>query len=169
MKLKSALLFSAFLLASVFSVSAQSFDLPTNVSFKTKEDFSGYEKDIIAAAKWLEATPVGQENEKRVLVNAFVLQWLTGSPAVTMEINKFAMDVTDKNPMLNMMLIAGYVRWVLENNYSTDKIKAYTAGVHSVINLYNLGGEVKKNKKLTTAIEKDKEGKLEDWVADNLK
>jgi hypothetical protein len=57
---------------------------------------------------------------------------------------------------------------VLENSYSTDKIKAHVAGLKSVIACYNLGGEVKKDKAITKLIDADKEGKLEDWVKEAL-
>jgi hypothetical protein len=64
--------------------------------------------------------------------------------------------------------MAGYARYCLENNYSTDQLKANTAGIKSAINSYNLGGDVKKNKRLSAAIDADKDGKLEDWVKEAM-
>lgn len=158
-------------LASVFFSfgNAQSFQVPANVKLDVKEDYANYEKDVIAAAKWLEATPVSKETEKRQEINAFIVKWISGSPSVTIEIDKLQMDVLDKNPQLLAMYMAAYARHVLENNYTSDKVKATTAAFKSVINLYKLGGDFKRNKNLRKLIERDKEGKLEDWVIENIK
>jgi hypothetical protein len=78
------------------------------------------------------------------------------------------MKLLDKNPQFVGLFMASYGRYCLENNYSKDVLKATTAGIKSVINCYNLGGEVKKNKLLDKAIAADKEGKLEDWVKGNM-
>jgi hypothetical protein len=168
MSTKTFCLLICLLTAGIFS-HAQEFQVPENIKLEKKEDYTVYEKDVIAAAKWLEATQVGKETDKRQKVNTFLLMWITGSPSVSLEINKFALDLTDKNPQLNMMFMAGFTRWVLENNYSKDQVKAYAAGIRSTINLYKLGGDVKKNKKLLTAIEKDKDGQLETWISENIK
>ena len=168
MKLKSFFRIFISVCSLTFSSKAQDFELPKEVSLETKEDYARYEKDIIAAAKWLEATPIGSQADKRVQVNAFVLKWLAGSPSVTVELDGLAAKIAEKNADLLGVFLASYSRYVLENNYSSDKVKAYTAAVKSVINTYNLGGDVKKNKDLLKAIAKDKEGKLEAWVVENM-
>ena len=68
-----------------------------------------------------------------------------------------------------MVFMANYGRYILANNYSKDKLKGYTAGIKSAINNYALGGDVKKNKLLSKAIDADKEGKLEEWVGEKMK
>ena len=60
--------------------------------------------------------------------------------------------------------MAGYTRYCLENNYSKDQLQSNIAGFKSVINCYNLGGDVKTDKALNKLIDASKEGKLEDWV-----
>src|SRR3982750_2044131 len=104
---KTFCLLICLLTAGIFS-HAQEFQVPENIKLEKKEDYTVYEKDVIAAAKWLEATQVGKETEKRQKVNTFLLIWITGSPTVSLEINKFALDLTDKNPQLNMMFMAGF-------------------------------------------------------------
>ncbi len=160
----------AVLCTAVFSVSAmaQEFELPDNITLSSKEDYARYEQDIIKAARWLEATPAGKEENKRQGVNLFVMQWITGSPTVTINLRPVVLKISDKSPQLNMMFMAAYARWCLENNNSKDELKAYTAAIKSILNLYNLGGEVKKNKTIQKALDADKEGKLEDWVKENM-
>jgi len=152
-----------------FNTTAQDFDVPENVSLKTKDDFVKTEKDIINASKWLEATQLGKEMDKRTKVNAFVLMWISDSPTITVEISKLCTDLSDKNPHLLGVFLASYCRYVLENNYSKDKLKGYTAGIKGMVNCYNLGGDIKKNKLLEKAVAADKEGKLEEWVKENMK
>jgi hypothetical protein len=146
---------------------AQNFEVPALPA--TKEEFIKSEPDFIAAAKWLETTPVGTDMDKRVQVNAYVIAWLTNSPTVTLEIDAAVSKVCEGNPQLLAVFLGGCTRYCLENNYSKDKGKINTAGMKALINCYNLGGDVKKNKTLSKAIEADKEGKLEDWVKEKWK
>ena len=156
-----------FLFANLIAT-AQDFtvpQLPTN-----KEEFIKSEPDIIAAAKWLEANPIGTQKEKTIQVNVYVMKWITTSPTVNIEIDAdFTNKLFDNNNQLLLMFMAGYIRYSLENNYSKDKLKCYTAGIKSAINNYALGGDIKKNKLLSKAIDADKEGKLEEWVGEKSK
>ena len=136
---------------------------------ETKEQFISSEKDFIAAEKWLESTAIGTDAEKRKLVNAWVTAWVINSPTVTVEVRSSILKLFDKNPELNILFLAAYSRYCIENNYSTDQLKCNVAGIKAVINCYNLGGEVKNEKSLNKVIEKDKEGKLAEWVEDAMK
>ncbi|MEI9810930.1 MAG: hypothetical protein WDO16_25310 [Bacteroidota bacterium] len=62
----------------------------------------------------------------------------------------------------------GLWRYSLENNYSKDDVKCNVSGIKAAIACYNLGGDIKNEKLLAKVIEKDKEGKLEEWVKDAL-
>ena len=149
-------------------VIAQDFTIPAVP--ETKEQFIQSEPDLIAAAKWLEANPIGKQKEKTIEVNAYVMQWLTKSPTVSLEIDSdFIVKLFEDNTQLMMVFMAGYTRYSLENNYSKDKLKGYTAGIKSAINCYALGGDTKKNKLLSKAIEADKESKLGEWVEEKMK
>jgi hypothetical protein len=163
-----------FLLAALASVlmslpaDGQDPQTPGDILFTTKEDYAKYEPDIIRGARWLESNPLGQQVEKRAEVSRFLLRWLTGSPTVSIELNPFVKDLTSKNPDFLIVFMAGYARWVLENQYSGDRIKAFTAGTKSVLNLFTLGGDVKNNKWILKAQEADSQAKLEDWVKENM-
>ncbi|MEI9910980.1 MAG: hypothetical protein WDO71_15700 [Bacteroidota bacterium] len=148
-------------------VHAQEFEVPASLPV-TKEEFVNTEKDVIAAAKWLESNAIGTDMNKRTKVNTWVLAWLTNSPNVTIEVQQPIMKLFDKNPQLLMVWMAGYARYCLENSYSKDNIKCNVAGIKSAIACYNLGGDIKKEKLLPKVIDKDKEGKLEEWVKEAL-
>jgi len=162
-KLHSAVFILLALLPVFFTATAQEFEVPADFP-KAKEDYTASEKDMIAAAKWLESTPVGTDMEKRVKANAWVIAWISGSPTVNVEIHAAVVKPLEKNPQLLSVWMAGYTRYCLENNYSTDKLKASVADMKSVIACYNLGGDLKKDKALTKLIDDDKDGKLGEWV-----
>lgn len=159
------LLFISLLLS--VAANAQEFEVPAD-SPTTKEEFIKTEKEMIAAATWLEATPIGTNMDKRIKVNAWVIAWISNSPTVTVEVRESIIKLFDKNPQLMAVFMAGYTKYCLENNYSKDVLQSNIAGIKSAITCYNLGGDVKKDKLLTKVIEKDKEGKLEEWVKEAI-
>jgi hypothetical protein len=165
--MKISTILSIFCLSFSIISSAQSFEVPANVP-STKEEFINSEKDMIAAAKWLETNPVGTDMDKRTKVNTYIIAWITNSPTVTVELRESIFKPFDKNPQLLSVYMAGYSRYCLENNYSKDQLQCNLAGLKSAINCYNLGGDIKKDKALTKLVDADKEGKLEDWVKDAL-
>ena len=169
--MKSLLAFVLLLGAFGFTpeTQAQDFIVPDKMEFKTKEDFVKTEKDIINASKWLELTPLGKEMDKRTRINAFVLMWVTNSPTVDIGINKLCTDLSDKNSHLIAVFLASYCRFVLENYYSTDNLKGCTAGIRGMINCYSLGGDIKRNKLLEKAAGAETDGRLEEWVKENMK
>jgi len=57
-----------FLFANLIAT-AQDFTIPQLST--NKEEFIKSEPDIIAAAKWLEANPIGTQKEKILAVNAY--------------------------------------------------------------------------------------------------
>ena len=157
------------LCCSVLAGLAQQFELPQNITLDKAGDYVKYEKDIIAAANWLESTPIGKEDDKRKQVSTFIMQWITGSPTVTIELNANGLTkIADKNPEMLLMFMAGYTRYALQNNYLNDKVKCSVEGMKSVLNLYKAGGDVKKNKTIEKAIAAGNEGKFEDWVNENI-
>lgn len=62
---------AAICLLLLFSVQvfSQDFEVPDDYSFEKKEDYAKYEKDIVAASKWLFANPMDKQNFKRKMVS----------------------------------------------------------------------------------------------------
>jgi hypothetical protein len=85
-----------------FVSTAQDFEVPQSLP-STKEEFVKSEKDMIAAAKWLENTGVGTDRDKRVKVNAWVIGWIINSPTVTIEVSYSFVKLFEKNPQLNIL------------------------------------------------------------------
>ncbi|HEX2532736.1 MAG TPA: hypothetical protein VHK69_03315 [Chitinophagaceae bacterium] len=164
MKLKQLLFSGCFILLTGTGLRAQGFTVPQQVVLKEKEDYRKYETDIIASAKWLEATPLGQEMEKRLQVNAFVVQWITGSPNVSVSIGNMVMKLVENNEDLLPLYLAGYARFILEGGDGNDALGAHLAAIRSILRCYALGGDVQKSKALQKAATLEKKGGLREWV-----
>lgn len=162
--IKKNLIFLSFILIFISPIHLFSQELELPKLPETKEDFIKPEKDFIAAEKWLETTPLGTNEEKRTEINAWIITWITNSPTVTINLRASILKVFDKNAQLLGVYMAGCSRYCIENNYSKEELKYNVAGLKAVINCYNLCGELKKDKALEKLIEKDKDGKLEEWV-----
>lgn len=161
-KRKVLLLSSIFALASVMTVQGQTkFEVPQKVELNTEADYAKYEKSIIDAAKWLEATDLNKEAEKRQQVNGFVLQWLSGSPNVTVDINEQLGALFENNAQLLGIYLASYTRNFLEQKSAATKFSAVKAGLLSMINVYKKGIDISKNKEMDQLL------KLNDAQLDN--
>ena len=162
-----------FLLANLILVSTfvlgQNFEVPANYQFNTKDDYSRYEKDIIDATKWLQSTPFNEQKEKRQEVSAFVIKWINGSPTGNVEINPTIMNFEEKNQGMLALYMAGSAKYVLENNYSKDMRAKHKAALKGMIAVYKSGKGIKKDRKMEKLIKSDEDGKLDEWLAENLK
>lgn len=148
--------------------SVKDFEAPKKFP-ETEKEHKKSEDDYLKAALWLETTPIDTTSKKRISINAWALAWVINCSYVTMEISESFINLTDKNSHLLLVGIANYTKYCLQNNYSKDKIKAFTAAIKAIINCYSLGGQVSADDDLDKAIAADKEGKLEDWVRELMK
>lgn len=169
MKLK-AFLFSILILCFTLNgVWAQStFQLPENIEFKTPEDYTKYESTFVEAAKWLEDTDLDKEQDKRKKINAFIIQYLTGSPSISIEISTNHTKLSEGNEQFLLIYMAGFGKSAIENN--KDKSKKYTfvkAGINSILKVYKKGIAVKKNSELNKLAKMD-DAKLDKYIAKNF-
>lgn len=166
--LKSTFTLFLFLTLSLATFS-QVFEIPKNYKFEKAEDYSKYEKDIIACSIWLESTPLDKDKEKRVEASKFLFMWLSGSPTVSIELYAKIVDISKKNPELLMIYMGGVARFVLENQTEKDANKIALAGLKSIIKNYKLDAGTKKDKEVQKIVDMDSKGTLEKWIADEFK
>lgn len=165
-------IFISFLVALTFTTTngySQDGVVPANYQLNTKEDYAKFEADIITAAKWLLATPLNEQSDKREQVSSFVVKWISGSPTVNVEINPTIMDFEKKNPGILVLYMAASAKYVLENNYSKDMRAKHRAALRDMISVYKSGKGIHKDKKMDKLAKSDEEGKLDEWIAVNLK
>ncbi len=163
------LFLTSFLLLVFTNLYSQNFELPKDYILKVADDYVKYEKDIIAAAKWLKSVPLNEQHEKRKEVSAFVVEWVNGSPTVNVELNKNILDFEKKNTGMLVLFMAGCAQYVLENNYSNDMTAKQKAALRGMIDVYKAGKGIKKDKKMEKLIKSDDAGELDQWLAENLR
>lgn len=165
-----SLIISALFICFSICINAQEFEVPENYTLKVADDYKKYEKEVIACANWLENSPLNENESKRINANAFIMQWLTGSPTVTVNLDaQVVTNCTDKNPHLLILFLAGWTRYALENGYSKDQQKGNFEGFKSIITVYKKGIAIKKDKDLEKIIEIYDKGELETWITKNVK
>ena len=162
---------SCFFWLTILSMSSlgQTFEVPSQYTLKTAEDYKTYEKDIIAAAKWLKETAFDEQTDKRAEVSAFVMQWVNGSPTVNVELTPIIMDFEKKNKGMLILYMASCARFVLENSYSKDMRAKHKYSLSDLIAVYKTGKGISKDKKMEKLIKSQDEGKMDEWLSDNLK
>ena len=158
-----------FLLIIGNALYSQGFEVPEHYEFKVAADYAKYEKQIIAAANWLKETAFDDQVELRKKVSAFVVTWINGSPTVNVELNEYIMDFDKKNQGMFILFMAGSAKYVLENNYSKDMRAKHRAALRDMISVYKAGKGIRKDKKMDKLIKMDEEGKIDEWLEENLK
>lgn len=159
-----------FLFCICFVSTAQDFELPTNIKLDKAEDYAKYNTDIVNAVTWLENTPIEEQTDKRTLVSAFLMQWMSGTPTLTISVHAFQVELTEKNPDLLMTFLGAYSKFVIENpSQKEDTLAANVAGFQSLLKVYknNKGKGIKKDKKVEKLLKLD-DVKLKKWVKKQL-
>jgi len=134
----------------------------------TKEDYAKYEQDVINGYNWLLKTPIGVEPTKRKEINAFLMQWMTGSPNVTIELKQEIVTYMDCGECL-MIFMGGWTKYALESKDFKNKVKGSLAGTEDVLKFYLLNkNALGKNKDIEKLIQLKDEDKLENFIKSNI-
>lgn len=150
------------------SLNAQTkFEIPENLSLKTNSDYAKYNNDVVNAAKWLEETDLDKETAKRKQVNAFIIQWVSGTPDISVDITERLTKLYGENTELMVLYLASYSRNYIENKDAT-KFTAMKAGLISIINVYKKGTDIVKNKEMNKAVKANDNNLLDKFITENL-
>lgn len=149
------------------SVSAQQSKLLSKPS-ETKEDYKTNEPNVIATVDWIENTPIDENEELHKLQYGLLIQWISGSPTVTISLQGYVAECAKKNSELLIIFMGGWTKYALQNEYTTDALQCNLAGVLSMIKVYK-AGKLKKDKKMDELVKLEADGKLESWLKDQIK
>ena len=136
---------------------------------ETKEDYEMYETAFINGAKWLVETPVDKEVEQRMEINSFLLQWMTGSPYVSIAIEEAIVPYVGDCADCLMVFMSGWTRYALETKDYDNKFKGTLVGTERVIEFYQSNKRaLGKIKAIDNFIKLKKKRKLEDYIRENM-
>lgn len=146
---------------------AQEFEIPDTFNPKNKQEYATFEPAVLQAIDWLLDTPFNQQKTKRRAVNAFLMKWLTGSPAVSIHLKPRIITFSEC-PNCLMIFMGGWTKYSLENQ-DKDELKGSMAGIEKVIAFYTANKQAMgKNKAIEKYIKLKEKGKLKTYVETNI-
>jgi hypothetical protein len=158
---------SMMLVSFGLAANAQQFELPVGYKLEKAEDYRRYEREVIQAIDWIIGTPLGQMDGNRKEVNAFLLQWMSGSPIVHLEIKQEIVTFID-SPDLLMIFMGGWTKYSLESKDFHNKVEGSLAGVEAVITFYEKNRQsLKRDKAVEKYIKLKQSGKLKSYIVEN--
>ena len=145
------------------------FEVPKNVVLESPADYAIYETEVIAAANWIEETDLDREPQKRKMVNGFLMQWIAGSPDITINLVSPITDLAENNPDLLILYMSGYTRYYLQNKATATPAGGTEAGLRSMLKVYRKDIAINRNKDMEKLSKAEKGGKIKDFMKSYLK
>ncbi|GAB3296165.1 hypothetical protein [Hymenobacter tenuis] len=163
-----ALLLALTLFCGAPAALAQStYKPPIGYSLQDPDDYAEYEPQVVATVNWLEATPIGKEAAKRQEATRFLFQWISGTPTVSVQLQKFVADLTGQNPELMMLFMGGWARYQIQHPEVKDAVVLNTEGIKTLLKGYQIGN-MKRTKPLDEVAKLGTGAALTEWVKKQL-
>lgn len=160
---------SLFLISLSFGIFAQSFELPKNYKLEKAEDYAPLEEDFIKAFDWLMETPLNEQKKLRTEVNAFMLEWLTGSPNVSLTLSANIITFMGSTPDLLIVFMGGWGKHALVSRDFENMVAGNVAGIEAVTEFYTKNkGVLKKDKNVEKYIKMKDKGELKQYIEKNI-
>ena len=160
----------AFLLvtSSLFCFS-QNFKVPI-YQIQSPKDCDKYNKDVLKAIDWLMNTPPSTQLEKQQKTKQFLIQWMTDTKAVSININSDIVNFFDKNADLLIIYMCGCTKYALENNVKDNQVEMSVSGIELCVDYYNKNIDLlEKDTNLEKYIQMKDNGTLKDYIKKNTK
>ncbi len=140
---------------------SQQCTIPNNVSLVEKEDYAPYHGLIVDCVDWLETTPFNEQQDKRKLVEAFLLKWLSGTPTLKVSMHMYHMEfISADTEKLLIPFLAGWARSIIESDFKINEYNGMADGVRTVLKILELPEAPKKNRELKRLAKQEKKENL---------
>ena len=147
------------------SLVAQELDIPKDVTYEGEADYAAQAETVVAVTDWLLETPVNMDPYKRQQANTYLMQWLTGTPTVTLSLSQDVVPFMDCGECL-MAYMGSYAKHAIRQPDREAKNWNYAA-VKDVLSFYEANkAAVGKNKSLEKFAKLEAKGKLEAKIHD---
>lgn len=157
------------LLSLAFTVSnAQELVIP-EVTYVSPSDYLDQREKVLEVIDYLQYSPANAEQETRKRATAFLIQWLEGSPAVSVTLEGFITPFMAYGESLAIFL-GGYTKYVLQTGGDNpDPVMANLAGTERVVEYYLANQSVYgPHKELDELVKQWEKGRLRRWVERSL-
>lgn len=144
---------------------SQEIEVPKDYELKVAADYEKYESELLQCIAWLKATPIGEEDKKQLKAIKFVMDWVEGSPDVSVVIDMNLLNFLDSSPHMLFYFIAGWTEKSVMTEKHGDVSANAMAGIEMVISVYKNNRDVlEKDKTIEKLIKMQDKGKLQAHV-----
>jgi len=159
----------AFLPKVNFGQLGQCPDLPKTYHWQVAEDYAKDRELVKKALRWLCVTPISEDLRDRALANAFVLEWLAGTPEITLDVRTKVLDLPSEHPELLLTFMHGMAYYTILHPKENSEIKKYEAGIKTIVDLANQSKELSKLARIRDLERMMNRGKLNSYLKSELK
>lgn len=138
--------------------------IPTTYTWNTKEEFAKDEDLVRKTLRWLCFTPLALDCQQRTLANAFVMEWLAGSPELTIDVETRYLPFVKNHPDLLFSFIHGVALYKMDKPQLKEQTILYQKGFEAVANLALQSKELEHDPELKPLLKAFKKNKMKAFV-----
>ncbi|MFM9986132.1 MAG: hypothetical protein ACKVOK_12910 [Flavobacteriales bacterium] len=142
--------------------------IPEKYAWVEKEEYVQDREQIIRTLRWLCTSPPGWQLKQRSLANAYVLEWLAGTPEFSLVVQSDLVPSLDKFPDLLNSMMHGMALYKLEHPDVNDSVKLHTEGLVVIAELAIQSKELSSDREIRKIIKAHKRHKLKAYVKARL-
>ena len=140
-------------------VQAQDFTIPT-VDYSDEASYRAQEQNVVDAVDYLINNPVNRKPAKRQAVNSYLLEWVTGTPTMTISLSQEVAPFMECGDCL-LLYMGAYAKETIVNA-GGSVADHNVAAVNTVLDFYEKErAALGKNKEAEKFLKLRKKGKLE--------
>jgi hypothetical protein len=139
-----------------------------NYSWRTAEDYQRDQERVIEVLKWLCKTPMGEEVKQRSVANAYVMEWLAGTPSLRLELEISPFSLFENYPELLFPFVHGAALYALQRSSQVNPPKLHAEGFEVVAQLAQQSEILSKEAEVKKLIKAYRKKTLEDFYTTAL-
>ena len=165
MKTIKLILFSLILASTGFS---QNLNIPSQYTLVTESDFDKYEHIATECAEFLISTPLDKQTTLRKEASKFLIEYVSKSPTISVEINQKATPFVTNADLLTIY-IASWVKSYSAQNHANNKEEFTIRAANEALNFYTANkSNIDKIKGIKKFLKLQADNKLDDYIKTNL-
>lgn len=138
--------------------------IPSTIHWKSASAYKKETESIKRALRWLCCSPLQNELALRSQANAYVLEWLAGTPTLKLNLETKNLNFLDEYPELLFSFIHGAMLYCLEQPKQNDIALVYLSGYEAVIHLAKLDKTMRKSECIKTLKRLQKKKQLKQFI-----
>jgi len=143
-------------------------EIPKQYGWNTPQEYAADEARVKEVLKWLCSQPLGLDIQKRSLANAYVMEWITGTPSLRLEVNSEAFPFIDQHPELLFSLIQGMAYYAMGHPEEKNAVKLHAEALETVAHHAELSEELSKDGDLKRLMRANRKRQLKEFYLESI-